>query len=143
MSLTSFPTSFESLVQNVRLGFIFVFSRFCFRRFVHSFPRLSKSNNKMTSRALLFSISEITSRNDFPPVFAEIIFPFTANVFKVSMSFFPSTIMGVPFAVSWVRRSKICRIFSSFCLRRVDKVFTWLFQCFLRCLGFLLLLWCF
>jgi len=117
----SFPTKAESSRQNLTFGFIFVLSRLCLRRFVPSFPRLSKSKKRITSDAPIFSISETASKKDFPPVLTVSTVPATPKARRASTSFFPSTTMGFPFADSSANAFRILRIFSSFSLSRVDK----------------------
>ena len=75
MSLTSRPTRPKSIRQKRRLGVIFTPSRQRAKRRVHSLPRLSKSNRRITSRLSIRSISLRTSRKDFPEVFAKIMSP--------------------------------------------------------------------
>jgi hypothetical protein len=117
----SFPTKAESTRQNFTFGFIFTRSRLCLRRFVPSFPRLSKSKNRITSGTPIFSISETVSRKDLPPVLTVITVPSTPKARRASTSFFPSTTMGFPCADSAAKALRTWRIFSSFSLSRVDK----------------------
>jgi hypothetical protein len=121
MHWISFPTKAESSRQNLVLGFIFALSRLCLRRFVPSFPRLSKSKKRITSGAPVFSISETASRKDLPPVLTVSTAPATPEARRASTSFFPSTTMGFPFADASAKASRTWRIFSSFSFSRVDK----------------------
>jgi hypothetical protein len=121
MHWISFPTKAESSRQNLVLGFIFALSRLCLRRFVPSFPRLSKSKKRITSGTPICSISETASRKDFPPVLTVNTAPVTPKARRASTSFFPSTTMGFPFADASAKAARIWRIFSSFSLSRVDK----------------------
>jgi hypothetical protein len=123
MHWISFPTNAESLRQSLVLGFILALSRLCLRCFVPSFPRLSKSKNRITSCTRSFSISETASKNDFPPVFTVSTVPATPRARRASTSFFPSTTMGVPFAEASANASRIWKIFSSFSFSRVDNWF--------------------
>jgi hypothetical protein len=115
------PRSAESPRQNVRLGLIFDLSRFSFRCAVPSFPRLSKSNKRITSKASVCSISCKVCVKDLPPVLTVKTSPETPKPRRASTSFFPSTTMGVPLADSSESSVKTCIIFSCFSLRRVDK----------------------
>ena len=122
MHCISLPTVAKRLRQNWMLGFIFALSRFSLRRVVPSFPRLSKSKRRITSSDPNCSISETASRNDFPPVLAHSTVPSMPKARRASISFFPSTTMGVPFADSSTSALMIWRIFSSFSLSHVDKL---------------------
>ncbi len=97
----------ESSRQNLRLGFIFARSKFCLRRSVPSFPRLSKSKRRMTSDAPVCSISHRASVKDLPPVLTVKTGPVTPKLQSASTSFFPSTMMRVPFADSSASASRI------------------------------------
>jgi hypothetical protein len=121
MHWISFPTKAESARQNLTLGFILALSKLCLRRFVPSFPRLSKSKKRITSGTPIFSISETASRKDLPPVLTFTTEPATPKARRASTSFFPSTTMGFPFADSSAKASRTWRIFSSFSFSRVDK----------------------
>jgi hypothetical protein len=121
MHWISFLTKAESSRQNLMFGFIFALSRLFLRCFVPSFPRLSKSKNKITSGTPDFSISQTASRKDFPPVLTVSTVPATPKARRAATSFFPSTTMGFPFADSSAKASRTLRIFSSFSFSRVDK----------------------
>jgi len=121
MHWISFPIKAERERQSLVLFFILALSRLCLRRFVPSFPRLSKSKKRITSGTPIFSISQTASRKDFPPVLTVSTVPATPKARRASTSFFPSTTMGFPFADSSAKASRTWRIFSSFSFSRVDK----------------------
>jgi hypothetical protein len=121
MHWTCFPTVAERARQSLMLAFILIRSKLCLRRFVPSFPRLSKSKKRITSGTPIFSISQTASRKDFPPVFTVNTMPVTPKARRAATSFFPSTTTGVPFADSSAKTVRIWRIFSSFSFSRVDK----------------------
>jgi hypothetical protein len=121
MHWISFPAVAERRRQSLVLVFILARSRLCFRCFVPSFPRLSKSRKRITSGTCIFSISQTASRKDFPPVLTVSSVPVTPKARRVCTSFLPSTTMGVPFKDSSAKTVRSWRIFSSFSFSRVDK----------------------
>jgi hypothetical protein len=121
MHCTSLPTVVKRVRQILVLGFTFALSRLCFRCFVPSLPRLSKSRKRITSGTPIFSISQTASRKDFPPVLTVRTRPVTPRARMAVTSFFPSTMIGLPFLDSSASVSRIWRIFSSLSFKRVDK----------------------
>jgi hypothetical protein len=117
----SLPASLERARQNSISVFIFAISKFCLSCLVPSFPRLSKSKNRMTLDVFDFSSSDTTSRNDLPPVFTDSSGPSIPKARRASMSFFPSTRMRVPLADSSASALKTSAIFSSFSRSRFSN----------------------